>query len=513
MSSVWRRSSVIALAGITVFGLAFMQTGTAAARPAAGDRLPVPPGAIRHVIVIELENESEGSTFGAGSPAKYLNDTLVPMGELIDHYYAVGHVSLDNYIAQVSGQAPNLLTSSDCVASITSLAGSYQDVTPGTPDPDHARYPGQVDGQGCVYPASAQTIGNQLDQAYPWTQSTNWREYAEDMGNDPARDGGQADPLGGTDCAHPAQVNGNASDDTESAQGPNATGTQVKSSVTDQYTDRHNPFIYFHSVTDNTKLCDQDVVPLGTATTAADGTVTYHGHLAQDLAHQSTTPRFAFITPNLCDDGHDATCAGTNDAGGTTGGLTGADDFLRTWMPLILNSPAYRSGNTLVMITFDEGGETDTAIGDNEKPGPGSDNPGYSPLLNTPIAAYGGETYYDLLGITTLTPGVVPPAGTMPGGGEVGALLLNRNWIKAGSVDSTGSYNHYSALRTFEDLLGVRYGGADGRGHLGFAATATDFGRDVFNKSPGFRLLGFHDHEGLWGYNAMSLSLCARGQR
>jgi phosphatidylinositol-3-phosphatase len=43
---------------------------------------------------------------------------------------------------------------------------------------------------------------------------------------------------------------------------------------------------------------------------------------------------------------------------------------------------------------------------------------------------------------------------------------------------------HYSALRTFEDLLGIRFGGADGRGHLGFAATATDFGTDVFNAIP-----------------------------
>jgi hypothetical protein len=45
---------------------------------------------------------------------------------------------------------------------------------------------------------------------------------------------------------------------------------------------------------------------------------------------------------------HDATRAGSNDAGGTTGGLVGADDFLHTWMPLILNSPAYRSGDTLL---------------------------------------------------------------------------------------------------------------------------------------------------------------------
>ncbi len=92
---------------------------------------------------------------------------------------------------------------------------------------------------------------------------------------------------------------------------------------------------------------------------------------------------------------------------------------------------------------------------DNEQPGPNNANPGYSPLLNAPIAAYGGLTYYDLLGFKGLTPNTEPATGTMPGGGQIGAVLFNARWIKAGSVDSTGSYNHYSALRTFEDLLGI----------------------------------------------------------
>ena len=483
-----RVAAAVVAAGTATTGLALASAMSASAAPQpstaradafSNSRSPLPAGAIKHVIVVELENESESATFGPASPATYLNDTLLPTGEFVQNYYATGHVSLDNYIAQVSGQAPNQLTSSDCVSSITSLAGVYNDVTPGTLDPNQKLYPGQVDGEGCVFPRSVQTIGNQLDQAYPRTLSSDWREYAEDMGNDPARDGGVADPLGGTDCAHPVQVNGQATDDTNNAQGPNATGTQVESSVTDQYADRHNPFIYFHSVTDNARLCDQDVVPLGTATTSTNGTVTYAGHLARDLRHASTTPRFAFITPNLCDDGHDATCAGTNDTGTTTGGLVGADDWLKTWMPLIFNSPAYRSGDTLVMITFDEGNTVDFAAGDNEQPGPNSANPGYSPLLNSPVAAFGGATYYDLLGVKGLTPNAEPPAGTMPGGGQVGAVLFNPRYIKAGSVDTTGSYNHYSALRTFEDLLGIRFGGADGRGHLGFAATANDFGADV----------------------------------
>jgi hypothetical protein len=71
----------------------------------------------------------------------------------------------------------------------------------------------------------------------------------------------------------------------------------------------------------------------------------------------------------------------------------------------------------------------------------------------------------------------------MPGGGRIGALLLNKRWIAPGTTNMT-SYNHYSALRTFEDLLGTHKGGADRRGHLGFAATATSFGSDVFLRHP-----------------------------
>jgi hypothetical protein len=477
-----RVRTVIAAGTVTAaaVGITLGSTLPASADPHVGVA-GVPNGAIKHVIVIDLENESIGTTFGPNSPAVYLNKTLLPEGEFLKGYYATGHVSLDNYISQVSGQAPNLLTNSDCT---TATGGSYNDVTPGTLDANQAKYPGQVDGQGCVFPASVQTIGGQLDAAYPQSAQSDWREYAEDMGNDPARDGGVADALGGTDCAHPTQVNGVASDDTNSAEGPNATGSQVKSATSDQYANRHNPFAYFHSVTDNAAICDQDVVPLGSATTNADGAITYSGHLARDLAHAATTPKFAFITPNLCDDGHDATCAGVNDAGTAAGGLSGADDWLKTWMPLIFNSPAYKDGSTLVMLTFDEGNVSDVTAGDNEQPGPDNTNPGYSPLLNEPIAAYHGLTYYDLLGVHGLTPGVEPPAGTMPGGGQIGAVLFNSKWIQPGSTDTTGSYSHYSALRTFEDLLAVTSGGADGAGHLGFAANAHDFGADVFNVHP-----------------------------
>jgi hypothetical protein len=85
-----------------------------------------------------------------------------------------------------------------------------------------------------------------------------------------------------------------------------------------------------------------------------------------------------------------------------------------------------------------------------------------------------------------------------PGGGITGSVLISP-LIKPGTV-STTSYNHYSWLRTMEDIFrvsdgtgtapltaGTVSGGLDGQGHLGFAAQAglRPFGPDVFtNASP-----------------------------
>ena len=87
-----------------------------------------------------------------------------------------------------------------------------------------------------------------------------------------------------------------------------------------------------------------------------------------------------------------------------------------------------------------------------------------------------------LLGAAPTTP------GADPGGGRIGTLLLNSSYIQPGTVDTTGYYNHYSALRSYEDLLGLTTGGTDGAGHLGFAAAQglTPFGQDIFqpNQAP-----------------------------
>jgi hypothetical protein len=436
----------ISVAVTVLLSVVLSTVSGAAGHAKAVVRAALPPGSIQHIIVIEFENEGFETTFGPDSVAPYLAHTLTAKGELLSDYYAIGHDSLDNYIAQVSGQSPTTETQADCLGNNF----DYVDVTPGIPAPDHVADPGQVVGSGCVYPANVLTIANQLDAKYPPNRHTHvasWRAYEEDMGNTPARDGGDPDPSGGTDCGHPAL---------------NTPDTAEFATATDQYTSRHNPFVWFHSIIDNQAECDANVVPLGTL--LPNGKPSPSGHLARDLRSQATTPRFAFITPNLCDDGHDDTCAGLNSGGTNVGGLVGANLFLEHWMPLILDSPAYRSGDTLVVVTFDEA-DVDTddptyaAACCNEQPGP-----------NTAAPGDGGDT-----------------TDIAPGGGRIGAVLLNARYIKPGTVDTAHAYNHYSALRSYEDLLGLTTEGTDGEGHLGFAAAAglAPFGRDVFNRPHG----------------------------
>ncbi len=129
---------------------------------------------VRHVFVITLENENYGTTFGANTKAPYLANTLPSQGAFVQQYYGTGHVSLDNYVAMISGQSPTTETDNDCMTySDFKLNGMTSD--------------GQAIGTGCVYPASVRTLPDQLKAA-----GFTWKGYEEDMGNDPSREAGPA---------------------------------------------------------------------------------------------------------------------------------------------------------------------------------------------------------------------------------------------------------------------------------------------------------------------------------
>lgn len=133
---------------------------------------------IKRVFVIVLENEGFDVTFGPNSKAPFLSQMLTSEGVLLSQYYGTGHVSLDNYVAMLSGQSATPQTRSDCQV--------FQDfaLTGITPD-------GQAIGTGCVYPPSIKTLPDQLNAG-----GKTWRGYMEDMGNDPAREAAA--------CGHPS---------------------------------------------------------------------------------------------------------------------------------------------------------------------------------------------------------------------------------------------------------------------------------------------------------------------
>ena len=117
--------------------------------------------------------------------------------------------------------------------------------------------------------------------------------------------------------------------------------------------------------------------------------------LATDLS-SGTLPAFSFVTPNLIDDMHDGTVAD-------------GDTWLANNLPVIFNSPEYQGGSTAVFVTWDEG-----------------EGGGHSNDCATNTTDIGCQ-------VATL---VVSPS-TVPG------------------TTSQVLFNHYSLLRTAEDLLGL----------------------------------------------------------
>jgi hypothetical protein len=115
---------------------------------------------------------------------------------------------------------------------------------------------------------------------------------------------------------------------------------------------------------------------------------------ATDLS-AGTLPAFSFVTPNLIDDMHDGTVAD-------------GDTWLSNNLPAIFNSPEYQSGTTAVFVTWDEG--------------------------------EGGKSNNCATNTTDI-------------GCRVATLVISPSTVPG--TTSSVPFNHYSLLRTAEDLLGL----------------------------------------------------------
>jgi hypothetical protein len=328
----------------------------------------LPP--LRHVFVIMLSDEPYASVFGPASTAPYLARTLEKKGELLVRYDAVAHEELANEVALLSGQGPTAETAANCP--------DYTEIAPTGVGADE-----QVLGSGCVYPASTRTLAGQLTAKH-----LIWRAYVQGIDEAGTQRGA---------CAHPTLGQ--------------ADPTALQTASTGAYATFRNPFVYFDSVLDS-PACAADDVGLDA--------------LKANLASVTSTPSFSYIVPDRCDDGNPTPCTP-----GVPSGLAPADTFLRTVVPEILGSKAYKESGLLV-ITVDEAPSS----------GEFADS---SSCCGQPLFPNAPST---------------SPDGAPRGGGAVGALLLSP-YVKGGTT-SQEPFNHFSLLRTIEDLFRL--------GHLGYAS-------------------------------------------
>jgi phosphatidylinositol-3-phosphatase len=190
--------------------------------------------------------------------------------------------------------------------------------------------------------------------------------------------------------------------------------TAEQASSSGVYATFRNPFVYFASILDSPECASDD-----TGLAALKG----------DLGQAKRTPSFSYVVPDRCDDGNPTPCTP-----GAPAGVAQSNAFLKQVVPEITASKAYRESGLLV-ITVDEA-------------------PSSGEFADSSSCC--GQPLYANAPSRTL-------AGAPRGGGAVGALLLSP-YVK-GATTNEEPFNHFSLLRTIEDLFGL--------GHLGYAGLPT----------------------------------------
>ncbi len=325
---------------------------------------------------------------------------------------------LQSYYAVAGGEPANgiaLISGQGPTPQTVQGCPLYGDISPGS-----AGAEGQTLGTGCVYPKTTLTIADQLESA-----GKTWRAYVEGV------ETGGPSSTGG--CPHP-QAGASDAENT-----PNATTG---------YATWRNPFVYFHSLIDGPACAKNDVGI---------------GQLATDLAASSRAPSFAYIAPDACDDGSQTPCKP-----GAPAGLAPAEAFLRKVVPEIEKSAAYKEGG-LIAITFDHAPQS----------GANADTSGCcvsGPYPNLPTGSPAGTTSTGPSSGAPTTNPAGAQTGAAGGGGKVGLLLISK-YVKPGSLNVLGEYDHFSLLLTIERLFGCKpLGYAGAKGLLAFDSSVFNAG-------------------------------------
>ena len=211
------------------------------------------------------------------------------------------------------------------------------------------------------------------------------------------------------------------------------------------YTNKHDPFVLMDDIRNSPARLAQ---------------IKPYTDLATDL-NSSHAPDFVWISPNQCNDMHggvyssvpghaETPCpyGNTVDDANDSALKAKADTFVEGAVNTIRSSKAW-TGNSVIMILTDEadfdGSATTTDLWADVSGC--CDSPGYGIAPGLPA------------GYVLVDNGTHPWSGPF-GGGKVPAIVVARNGA-TGVVDAT-PYNHYSLLRTVEQVWGL--------GYLGYAA-------------------------------------------
>jgi hypothetical protein len=346
---------------------------------------------VKHVFVIALSTTSYQATWGHGSVATYLNAKLRPKGTLLSGYRTLGTAELADYLAMISGQAPNPDSGANCP--------NYAEFG-STAKPNRF---GQVSGRGCIYPSTVLTIGDQVTAT-----GKTWKAYMDGMGS--------------ATCVHP---NSNVADNTQ------LTGAGT------QYATRHNPFIYFHSLLDLGD-CSNDDVSLD--------------RLPAALRAVSGAPTYSFIAPGLCADASQLTCP-DGQRGGLAAEdaflelwvprILSSPAYKQDGALIIVfaatppPAPAATSTSTSTSTTTTSATSTTTGT--------------TTTAASTTTSASTTSTTTPSPSATP-SPSITPPSSASTGPVRTGALIVSRYTKRGGSVPAT--YDPYSVLRSLEDLFG-----------------------------------------------------------
>lgn len=116
---------------------------------------------------------------------------------------------------------------------------------------------------------------------------------------------------------------------------PSSSGGNTKAH--DLYSLGHNPVVFYTDIPATQCQADDVAVPSLTATS---------GSFYNDLENQ-TLPEFSIVVPNTVNDSEGPDSAAQNEQV--------SDAWLQNFIGLVQASPSYQAGNTLVLVTYDEG--------------------------------------------------------------------------------------------------------------------------------------------------------------